>query len=152
MSGLESTDLELAAAFRAALRQTVFLTRRLDADAELSAAQLSVLNMLAEGGLRVSKIAANLGVRVPSATEQISRLEAAGLVERRADPSDSRAVVVWLSEPGRSAAGAANRRRDVLIAGILARLAPEERTQLEAVLPVFAKINSYVDSPGLARN
>lgn len=155
MSGFEPADLELAAAFRAALRQTVFLTRRLDVDADLSAAQLSVLNMLTASGLRVSKVAANLGVRVPSATEQISRLESAGLLERRADPSDSRAVVVWLTESGRRAADAANQRRDALVAEILARLSPEERSRLEAVMPVFDKINGYFEVPetsGRSRN
>lgn len=147
MNGHESADLALAAAFRAALRQTVYLTRRLDTDAELSAAQLSLLNMLAGGGLRVGKIAVNLGVQVPSATEQISRLESAGLLERRADPGDSRAVVVWLTEAGRSAADEANLRRNVLLAGILGHLDPQERSQLEAVLPVFDKVNSLFDSP-----
>ena len=148
MTDYDPTDLELASAFRTALRQTVFLTRRLDLDAELSAAQLSVLNMLSDEGLRVSKIAANLGVRVPSATDQISRLESAGLLERRADPSDSRAVVVSLTESGRIATEQANRRRNALMAGILARLEPRERAQLTAVMPVFDKINSYFESPG----
>lgn len=148
MNGNESADLDLAASFRGALRQTVFLTRRLDLDAELSAAQLSVLNMLSDGGLRVSKIALNLGVRVPSATEQISRLEAAGLLERKADPSDSRAVVVWLTERGRKTTDEANGRRNVLMAALLARLEPQERVQLKAALPLFDKLNNYyVNAP-----
>ena len=74
---------ELAQDFREALRHSVYLVRRLDADGDLSAAQLSTLKMLLDDGVRVGEIARNLGVRVPSATEQIIKLERAGLARRK---------------------------------------------------------------------
>ncbi|AJT41839.1 MarR family winged helix-turn-helix transcriptional regulator [Psychromicrobium lacuslunae] len=138
----ENIDLlELAADFRSSLRQTVFLTRQLDAEAELSAAQLSVLTMLSNGGLRVSVIAANLGVKVPSATEAIKRLEADGLLSRSADPEDSRAVVVSLSESGRRIAEINNARRNHLMAELLGRLSAAEQQSLRAAIPAIAKLN-----------
>lgn len=145
MNAKEPADVELASAFRSALRQTVFLTRKLDLDADLTAAQLSVLNMVADGGMRVSLIAANMGVRVPSATEQIIRLEAAGLLTRESDPTDSRAVVVRLTSKGSAATEASNRRRNELMAAILGRLETQEQELLRAALPVFAKLNTYFD-------
>ena len=133
---------ELAQDFREALRHSVYLVRRLDADGELSAAQLSTLKMLLDDDVRVGEIARNLGVRVPSATEQIIKLERAGLVRREADPDDSRAVRVVLTAQGRDAVGSANQRRNAVMAGILESLTDDDRRALAAALPVIEKINS----------
>jgi len=137
---------ELAQDFREALRHSVYLVRRLDADGELSAAQLSTLKMLLDDGVRVGEIARNLGVRVPSATEQIIKLERAGLARREADPDDSRAVRVVLTPEGRNAVESANRRRNEVMAGILESLTDDDRHALAAALPVIEKINSTLQN------
>ena len=131
----------LAQDFREALRHSVYLVRRLDADGELSAAQLSTLKMLLHDGVRVGEIARNLGVKVPSATEQIIKLEKAGLVRREPDPDDSRAVRVVLTAEGRAAVDSANARRNAVMAEILVTLSDAEREALAAALPVIEKIN-----------
>jgi DNA-binding MarR family transcriptional regulator len=132
----------LAGDFREALRHSVYLVRRLDADGELSAAQLSTLKMLLDNGVRVGEIARNLGVRVPSATEQIIKLERAGLARREPDPDDSRAVLVVLTAAGRAAVDSANARRNAVMAGILSSLTEQDRQALAAALPVIGKINA----------
>lgn len=132
----------LAGDFRDALRHSVYLVRRLDADGELSAAQLSTLKMLLDDGVRVGEIARNLGVRVPSATEQIIKLERAGLARREPDPHDSRAVLVVLTAAGRAAVDSANARRNAVMAGILSSLTEQDRQALAAALPVIGKINA----------
>jgi DNA-binding MarR family transcriptional regulator len=137
---------ELAQNFREALRHSVYLVRRLDADGELSTAQLSTLKMLLSDGVRVGEIAKNLGVRVPSATEQIIKLERAGLARREADPADSRAVRVVLTPEGRDAIESANRRRNAVMAGILESLTDDDRRALAAALPVIEKINSTIQN------
>ena len=99
----ESDDAELlvlSQEFRDALRHSIYLARRLDSDGDLSAAQLGTLKMLQSDGARVGEIARNLGVKVPSATEQIIKLERAGLVRREADPDDSSGVRVRLTAAG----------------------------------------------------
>ena len=136
----------LAQDFRDALRHSVYLVRRLDADGELSAAQLSTLKMLPDNGVRVGEIARNLGVKVPSATEQIIKLEKAGLVRREADPDDSRAVRVVLTPEGRTAVGSADERRNAVMAGILESLSETERQALAAALPVIEKINTTLQN------
>ena len=145
--------LSLSRDFREALRHSIYLVRRLDADGELSAAQLSTLKMLLDsaevspqantgaGGVRVGEIARNLGVKVPSATEQIIKLERAGLVRREADPADSRAVRVRLTSEGHAAVESANARRNAVMAGILGSLTDQERQALAAAIPVIGKIN-----------
>ncbi|MDQ0799284.1 DNA-binding MarR family transcriptional regulator [Arthrobacter sp. SLBN-112] len=137
---------ELASGFREALRHSVYLVRRLDADGELSAAQLSTLKMLLDEGQRVGEIARNLGVRVPSATEQIIKLERAGLARREPDPNDSRAVRVILTPEGRDAVDSANRRRNQVMAGILSTLSDQDRKALADALPVIDKINASLQN------
>jgi DNA-binding MarR family transcriptional regulator len=147
MSGQEQTELQtLAQDFREALRHSVYLVRRLDADGDLSAAQLSTLKMLLDDGVRVGEIARNLGVKVPSATEQVIKLERAGLARREADPDDSRAVRVVLTPEGRAAVDSANGRRNAVMAGILAALTEDDRKALAAALPVIDKINSSLQN------
>jgi DNA-binding MarR family transcriptional regulator len=97
--------------------------------------------MLLGDGVRVGEIARNLGVRVPSATEQIIKLEKAGLVRRDPDPDDSRAVRVVLTAEGRAAVDSANERRNAVMAGILETLTDDDRQALAAALPVIEKIN-----------
>ena len=149
MTGSEPADpglLALAQDFREALRHSIYLVRRLDADGELSAAQLSTLKMLLDDGVRVGEIARNLGVKVPSATEQVIKLERAGLARREADPDDSRAVRVVLTTEGRAAVDSANERRNAVMAGILAALTEDDRKALAAALPVIDKINSSLQN------
>jgi DNA-binding MarR family transcriptional regulator len=156
MNPIEPADphlLLLAQDFREALRHSIYLVRRLDADGELSAAQLSTLKMLMDagpasdgGGVRVGEIARNLGVKVPSATEQIIKLERAGLARREPDPSDSRAVRVTLTGTGRAAVESANERRNAVMAGILLSLSDEDRAALAAALPVIGKINATLQA------
>src|SRR5438128_529834 len=68
---------------------------------DLSAAQLHALGLLAEQGLRMSELAARLGVAESTATRLVDRLEAAKLVERRASEPDRRCVVAGLTPSGR---------------------------------------------------
>ncbi|MDQ4501733.1 MarR family transcriptional regulator [Sinomonas sp. ASV322] len=132
---------DLAERYRRTLRLAVFVSRRFDAATGLSTTQTTILNMLADEGLRMGAIAENLGVRVPSATEQVGRLERAGLVERRADPTDARAVVVHRTAAGDDAAADANRRRTARMVAAFSGLDPDELEALRAALPVMDKIN-----------
>lgn len=136
--------LALAQDLREALRHSIYLARRLDADGELSAAQLSTLKMVRDDGVRVGDIARNLGVKVPSATEQIIKLERAGLVRREPDPDDSRAVLVGITGHGLAAVESANARRNAVLADILAALSEDDRSALAAALPVMTRISAVL--------
>ncbi|WP_138442115.1 MarR family winged helix-turn-helix transcriptional regulator [Sinomonas susongensis] len=136
----------LADRFRSMLRLAVFVSRRLDGDLELSTTQLSILTMCGNDGLRMGVIAGNLGVRVPSATEQVSRLERAGLLERHADPKDARAVVVRRTPRGDKTAAEVSRRRTARMVDVLETLEPAELEALRTALPVMDKINERLHS------
>jgi DNA-binding MarR family transcriptional regulator len=140
----DSQLLALAQDFRTTLRHAVYLSRSMDGDGEITTMQMSTLSMAAEAPLRVSRVAANLGIRVPSATEQIIKLEQAGLVRRQPDPTDSRAVLVQLTEKGRTAWEDAGRRRNERVAALLHELDADDRATLAAALPVIGKLNRTV--------
>ncbi len=142
MSSFDPRLLDLAQEFRESLRLGVYMFRRLDPEGDLTAAQLSLLSMISAGGLRVGEIAKNLGIKVPSATEQIIKLERAGLVTREQDPDDSRAVQVVITEAGTAAVASANQRRNAMVAELLQDLSQDEIEHLAAALPVIAKLNS----------
>jgi DNA-binding MarR family transcriptional regulator len=135
---------DLADRFRGMLRLAVYVARRLDGATGLSTTQVSILNMIEREGLRMGVVAENLGVRVPSATEQVGRLERAGLVERRADPSDARAVVVVRTPAGDQAVADANRRRTARMVSAFDTLDQKELEALRAALPVMDKINEHL--------
>ncbi|YCK82336.1 MarR family transcriptional regulator [Arthrobacter sp. D3-18] len=142
MSTFDPRLLDLAQEFRESLRLGVYMFRRLDPEGDLTAAQLSLLSMISDGGLRVGDIAKNLGIKVPSATEQIIKLERSGLVTRQQDPDDSRAVQVVITVAGTSAVASANQRRNAMVAELLQDLSQDEIEHLAAALPVIAKLNS----------
>lgn len=135
---------ELAGRYREILRHAVYLVRSIDAEGEISTGLVGTLNMVCGGPLRVSDIAKKAGIRVPSATEQIIKLEAAGLVARSADASDARVVLVSLTELGRQKLSDANARRNASMAAALRSLTETEREAVKAAIPAIDKLNSVL--------
>ncbi|WP_238005595.1 MarR family transcriptional regulator [Dactylosporangium sp. AC04546] len=68
---------------------------------------LMLLSFTRTGGLPMAKAGARLQVHPTSVTNAASRLEAAGLVERRPDPNDGRGVLVTITDAGRALAAQA---------------------------------------------
>jgi DNA-binding MarR family transcriptional regulator len=85
-------------------------------------------------GARVSELAGRLQVAPRSATEVADALEALGLLERRPDPGDRRAVRLTLTEQGRHVAAELHRERHRSAARLLSVLSGEERAQLRTLL------------------
>ena len=144
MSDVE--NLELAGRYREILRQALYVVRSIDADGELSTAQTSTLNMLASAPQRISLIARNAGIRVPSATEQVTKLATAGLVERVPSNTDARVVEVRLTQKGRMTLDAANLRRNQEMARAFESLSPHEREAISRALPAIKKLNDALST------
>lgn len=64
--------------------------------------EMVLMELWQEDGLRGGELASRLGVEPPTVTKMLRRLEACGLVERRADPTDARSFRVYLTREGRS--------------------------------------------------
>lgn len=68
-----------------------------------------LLRALPEEGTRASHLARELGVTKQAVGQAVRDLERAGLVARRKDPSDRRALVLVATDAGRAAAGKGER-------------------------------------------
>lgn len=85
-------------------------------------------------GLRLGALAGWLQITPRSVTEVVDALEALGLVARRPDPADRRAVLVDLTDQGRQTARSIRSARKAQTETILDELSPEQRAQLRVSL------------------
>ena len=108
---------------------------------QMSLTGLSTLSALERrGAQRISELAASQGVAQPSMTVLIGSLEQAGLVARRPDPSDGRAVLVSLTTAGerflveRRQAGAER------LSELVGKLSDADSTALVAAIPALLRL------------
>ncbi|WP_255303778.1 MarR family winged helix-turn-helix transcriptional regulator [Georgenia sp. 311] len=87
-----------------------------------------------QGEARLSEIAAKLRIAPRSATEVVDSLEQRGLVERRPDPADRRAVLVVATDAGRETYAVTDHARHTAAAEFFGRLSDPEREQLATLL------------------
>jgi DNA-binding MarR family transcriptional regulator len=122
-----SLEASLIATVAPVMRHLIAHARRRRAWSELTYQQYNVLRMIDTTGPQgQAEVARRLMVTAPVVTRLAANLVDAGLVERRPDPSDRRAVVLALTATGRRRARAM--RRDLLeAAGELLEPLPEER-------------------------
>jgi DNA-binding MarR family transcriptional regulator len=134
------SDRELAEELNRRLRHVVLMLRRVSADQPITSQQLSVLGSLEGGPRRMTELAAEHGVRLPTMTAQINRLERDGLVGRGRDGTDARVVTARLTRTGREQLAAGRERRLDYLAERFAGLTEAERTAVAAALPALDKL------------
>jgi DNA-binding MarR family transcriptional regulator len=129
----------LASELRLVLGQ---LVRRLRAEHRFSLSQGAVLGRLdREGTMSIGDMAVAERVRPQSMTQTIADLEAEGLIDRRADPSDGRRTLVGLTDSGRQTLQEDRRRREGWLAGSLAEdLSAEEQQVLVRALELLRRL------------
>jgi DNA-binding MarR family transcriptional regulator len=103
---------------------------------------LSVLDTLAvaDGPIRLTELTRTEQLSQPGLTQLIGRLERDGLVERRPDPTDRRAVLVSLTEAGRAVGDSRHADRARHLGPLIRQLAPADRRALAAALPALARL------------
>ncbi|GAA0245239.1 MarR family winged helix-turn-helix transcriptional regulator [Cryptosporangium japonicum] len=103
-----------------------------------SVAQARTLGrLLADGPQRVSALAAAERTAQPSMTALVDRMEKAGWVTRRPDPTDGRAVTVTVTERGAAEVAEVRVASGRALDERLARLSEPDRTALRAALPAL---------------
>jgi DNA-binding MarR family transcriptional regulator len=108
---------------------------------DISLTTAATLNLLEWAGpQRMTQLAAREGVAQPSMTALVGKLEAQGLAERRADPSDARAVLVALTAAGQRYVRDRRRTGAAMLAEVLGDLAEEEASSLCAALPALEAV------------
>ncbi|MFE2141052.1 MarR family winged helix-turn-helix transcriptional regulator [Streptomyces sp. NPDC059456] len=97
-----------------------------------------VLSALARTGPRsAADLAPDVGIDRSGVTRRASRLEAAGLIRREADPADGRAHLLVLTEEGRSAVAELRTRLAAHIMGSLSGWPPGEAEEFARQLRRF---------------
>jgi DNA-binding MarR family transcriptional regulator len=100
-------------------------------EGEVSPPQLSVLDTVSRApGCSLQHIASALGVTAPSASAMVRRLEGAGLLDRRSDPDDGRAIQVRLTPRGEQLCDRAQEFRRRKMRRLLAGLGREDQEEL----------------------
>ncbi len=121
------------------------VSRRLN-DMRLYAGQEGVILALAEtDGLTAGAIADRLGVKPPTMTRTVVRMEAQGFVERR-DGEDGRLTTVWLTETGRQTIARINEVKAQVQVLALAGLEEKQQRNLTRFLKsVDANLTAALD-------
>ena len=116
--------------------------RREDESTGVGPARLSALSVLVFGGpMRLTALARIEQVKPPTMTKVIAGLEASGLVTRRADSNDGRAVRLEATTRGTRLLQKARRRRVARLATALETLAPEEVEVLDRAAAILETLS-----------
>ncbi|WP_331767172.1 MarR family transcriptional regulator [Embleya sp. NBC_00896] len=141
MDDTPNDDLD-ADAFATAIENFNRFYIRLPVLEKLSFTTLSVLDTLASSGgpMRLTDLTKTEQVSQPGLTQLVTRLERDGLVERRPDPSDGRAVLVHITEAGRRIGRSRHDDRMRHLTPLIARLTTEERQAIANALPAMTRL------------
>ncbi|MGE3238413.1 MAG: MarR family winged helix-turn-helix transcriptional regulator [Thermoleophilia bacterium] len=101
---------------------------------DVSIVQARLLGILRDREPGILALAEHLGLDKSSVTGLVDRAEARGLIERRPDPDDGRAIRVGLTADGRALAGTAEREVRAELQRLSAGLTEAQRDQLASLL------------------
>lgn len=119
--------------------------RKEDERTGVGPARLSALSVLVFAGpLRLTELARIEQVKPPTMTKIIAGLEAAGLVRRRNDTEDARAVRLAATARGTKLLQEGRRRRVERLASALELLAPDELDILARAAAVVERISATI--------
>jgi DNA-binding MarR family transcriptional regulator len=118
------------------------IMRRLRVEHGFPLSQGAVLGRLDRHGPQTtSALAAAERVRPQSMAQTIGELAAAGLVDRRPDPSDRRQILIDLTDSGRATLTEDRRRREGWLAhAIETELSPEEQDVLVQAIALLRRL------------
>jgi len=128
-------DESLSEALMAVARQLREKSAETLAPWDITPAYLRALRTLARHQtMRLSVLSDHLQIAPRTATEVVDALQARGLVQRRADPADRRAILVELTEHGTGMLAEIRAARGTEAGRIFGRLGPADRAELARIL------------------
>lgn len=141
----DAADRRLAEDFRDALRQGLHMARLLDHRGSLTLTQLGILNILVEERHSIGLLARVTGMTQPGMTQQIDKLENAGVVRRVRSPRDARVTLVEITESGRETHTRDNTLRNDALAGHFDLLDEDARRRLaDGLKPLSDFARDYI--------
>jgi DNA-binding MarR family transcriptional regulator len=131
---------EQAARLRLAITRTARRLRQ-SAGSELGPSTAAALASIdRRGPLTPSGLAEAEGIRRPTATRIIARLEEKGLAERTADPTDRRCSLISVTREGRALLRRLRSRKTAYLARHIAALPAEEAATLERAAGILERM------------
>ena len=119
--------------------------RKEDVRSGVGPARLSALSVLVFAGpLRLTELARNEQVRPPTMTKVVAGLETAGLVRRRGDAEDARAVRLEATARGTKLLQEGRRRRVDRLASVLQGLNADELDVLGRAASIIERISGAI--------
>jgi DNA-binding MarR family transcriptional regulator len=104
--------------------------------------RLTLTRLHVDGPARISDLARLEGVTQPAMTGLVNRLAGEGLVHRAADPTDARAALVELTDPGRTFVEARRAERVRVLAARVERLDEADRRTILDALPALDRLSN----------
>jgi len=118
---------------------TIFI--RLPSVRKFNFSTLSVLHTLARSGpLRLTDLLATEQLKQPALTSLVAKLEQDGLLQRRPDPSDGRAMLLSLTRAGRQIVRSRHANRVANLSRLVDQLTPEEHAVLAGSVHVLTRL------------
>jgi DNA-binding MarR family transcriptional regulator len=115
--------------------------RRVDAEAQLPAPQLSALSVIVYGGpITLGALASAEQVRPPTMTKLVAAMEQGGLVVREPDTEDRRVIRIRSTEKGTRILEEGRDRRIAVLAAGLATLPDAEVRAIARALDAIEKV------------
>ena len=122
--------------------------RKEDEQSGIGPARLSALSVLVFAGpMRLTDLARIEQVKPPTMTKIIAGLFAGGLVTRRPDADDARAVRLLATRRGRQLLHEGRRRRVKRLAAAFQAIAPEDVDLLARAATVIERLSSAIQTP-----
>lgn len=122
--------------------------RRQDARLGVGPAGLSVLSVLVFGGPQtIGELAAIEQVKRPTMTRIVTSLERWGMVERLADTTDRRRIVVHPTSTGRVVMRRGRANRVAELAGRMTHLTPDDITLLHRAAELIDRLSKHHGPP-----
>jgi DNA-binding MarR family transcriptional regulator len=122
----------------------VHLSRRLRVEDEargISGPRLSALSVLvSEGPIRIGRLAQIEQVEPPTMTRLVDAMERDGLVRRRPDPKDRRAVVLGVTAKGKGVLNAHRAQRVAMLAAGVRSLSPAQVATLARGVEILERM------------
>ena len=132
-TAIETLEHELSVLWRRARSNSSKVARQVHPDMEPAAYGLLVL-LQQQQEMRLTDIAASIGIGKPSVSRQIVMLESLGLVQKHADPLDGRAQTISLTPAGSQALARTQTARKDLFRTLLQHWEEEDLVQLGSLL------------------
>lgn len=142
---IESLEQELSVLWRRARAASQRVAKAVHPNLEPAAYGLLVL-LQRRGPLRLTDLAAAIGVGKPSVSRQVVLLETLGLVGKQADPEDGRAQAISLTALGREQLVSTQRAREEHFRSVLASW---DEGEVRALSTLLHKLNAS-EVPGQA--